>query len=543
MRFASVAVAFVVAALTTDRSYLYRYDGIVPTCSIGVAQASSSLRLRPGRNGKSNRNNNNKEDRSHGGIIEDRLAVVVEAQRKNQQRKRERAADADDKTGTSTGTERSVEVGEPKPTADPSTFHLEFDRRGDQQQKDHQNHEEEEDEAVIDIIHAQSPRISPHERQQATGNNEGIADDDREDAAVDVLLKQDAMQQQQQPKKTTRKRQRRQLRTHHHRHAATATTTTTATSSTSNQDILLIRGYQTNLCWKVDNGRYAPGTLIVLDDCDGTDPHQHFVRNNYSYDVETGASSWLFRPVGVPDDYTSASGDGSGSASRDGDDTEQSDSDDDEEETASAMLTTAAASSAAAPAHNLYVVGHKYIPNAMEDGGTSTPAQWRMVLDELEYGVTQPLTQVFWTLGANTGSDGASNGGGSIGSNSDGAFGGGEGGADIDLMGMGQHAYSTRLFVTNEGSVAERDAPVVLRTEKKIYEAQRALLLLKRHEKEEDQDQPQQQQLERVYQLNGREEEEVTSTTAATMHTASTSETVHSASVIPGKWSYVYVGR
>mmetsp|Transcript_16951 Transcript_16951/g.36883 ORF Transcript_16951/g.36883 Transcript_16951/m.36883 type:complete len:90 (+) Transcript_16951:214-483(+) len=66
MRFASVAVAFVVAALTTDRSYLYRYDGIVPTCSIGVAQASSSLRLRPGRNSKSNNNNSGKRKSSSG---------------------------------------------------------------------------------------------------------------------------------------------------------------------------------------------------------------------------------------------------------------------------------------------------------------------------------------------------------------------------------------------------------------------------------------------------------------------------------------------
>lgn len=114
---------------------------------------------------------------------------------------------------------------------------------------------------------------------------------------------------------------------HHHRHAAsrevtTATSTAHIESSSADannsqessspipthilsshpnllsQDAVLVRGHQTHLCWTVDNGRYDIGTLIVLDECDVANSHQYFLRENYSYDVETDSYSWLWRPIG-----------------------------------------------------------------------------------------------------------------------------------------------------------------------------------------------------------------------------------------------------
>ena len=40
-------------------------------------------------------------------------------------------------------------------------------------------------------------------------------------------------------------------------------------------------------------------------------------------------------------------------------------------------------------------------------------------------------------------------------------------------MGMGSTAYSTRLFVTNDGGMPRRGARVVLRTEKRMNEEER----------------------------------------------------------------------
>jgi len=135
-----------------------------------------------------------------------------------------------------------------------------------------------------------------------------------------------------------------------------------------------------------------------------------------------------------------------------------------------------------------------------------------MVLDALPGGVTDPLTQVFWTMGdSNT---------------------------SVDLMGMGQHAYSTRLFVSSEGDVAERDVPVVLRTETHMRESLErprksttGQSIITRHGLDDFE--------EEVNQLNGRgrEEEEVVVGEAA----ADADAGVAVAGVIPGKWGYVHV--
>lgn len=104
---------------------------------------------------------------------------------------------------------------------------------------------------------------------------------------------------------------------------------------------------------------------------------------------------------------------------------------------------------------------------------------------------------------------------------------------DVDLMGMGQHAYSTRLFVANEGDVAEVDAPVVLRTETSIHEAVERARTLARTPIRHGLDQFE----EEVYQLNGHyEDNELAVNTGATMVDGGTV-----AGVIPGKWSYIRV--
>jgi len=250
------------------------------------------------------------------------------------------------------------------------------------------------------------------------------------------------------------------------------------------QNILLVRGHRTHLCWTVDTGRYDPGTLIVLDACDVANPHQHFVRENYSYDVETGSYSWLWRPVGWE---------------------EEAEVDRDEE---SQISRESEGRSQGNRKGSLYVVGHNYSMSS-EQGG-----RWRMVLDELPEGVTEPLTQVFWTIGSHDENNmGASS---SHAEHPD---------VNIDLMGMGQHAYSTRLFVTNEGDVADRDVPVVLRTETNIHQAVERSKALDRIE-------------EGVYQLNGHDgNNEVV---AGRKSLAVDAGTV--AGAIPGKWSYIRVG-
>jgi hypothetical protein len=139
-----------------------------------------------------------------------------------------------------------------------------------------------------------------------------------------------------------------------------------------------------------------------------------------------------------------------------------------------------------------------------------------MILDALPGGVTDPLTQVFWTMNSNSDTDG------------------------VDLMGMGQHAYSTRLFVSSEGDVAERDVPVVLRTETNIRESLERFRtsttgqpLISWHGLDEFE--------EEVYQLNGhgREEEEMVVVGKAAADAVAGGAV---AGVISGKWSYINVG-
>ena len=152
-----------------------------------------------------------------------------------------------------------------------------------------------------------------------------------------------------------------------------------------------------------------------------------------------------------------------------------------------------------------------------------------MVLDELPEGVTDPLTQVFWTIGSPSQDHDSI-----VSSKSPSSFSDLESDIDIDLMGMGQHAYSTRLFVTNEGDVAEVDAPMVLRTERSIHEAierARTLALTPiRHGLDQFEGE--------VYRLNGHGEDNKPAINAgATMVDGS-----NVAGVIPGKWSYIHVG-
>ena len=150
-----------------------------------------------------------------------------------------------------------------------------------------------------------------------------------------------------------------------------------------------------------------------------------------------------------------------------------------------------------------------------------------MVLDELPEGVTDPLTQVFWTISSSSQDQdmviSAPSIHGDVHPDVD---------ADVDLMGMGQHAYSTRLFVTNEGDVAEVDAPVVLRTETSIHaavERDRALVRTTRHGLDQFE--------EEVYQLNGhdRDSEELRQAGASAVDGGTV------AGVILGKWSYIHV--
>ena len=98
---------------------------------------------------------------------------------------------------------------------------------------------------------------------------------------------------------------------------------------------------------------------------------------------------------------------------------------------------------------------------------------------------------------------------------------------------MGQHAYSTRLFVANEGDVAEVDAPVVLRTETSIHEAVERARTLARTPIRHGLDQFE----EEVYQLNGHDvgDKAVAQSGAAAVGGGTL------AGVIPGKWSYIHV--
>ena len=264
------------------------------------------------------------------------------------------------------------------------------------------------------------------------------------------------------------------------------------------QDILLVRGHQTHLCWTVDNGRYDTGTLIILDECNAANPRQYFVRENYSYDVETDSYSWLWRPVGW--------------------ELLESDSDD--------TSTTSRKSQSNTRKSTFYVVGHKYTISA-ESVDSKHEGRWRMVLDELPEGVTDPLTQVFWTIGS------PSPGHDIVRTTISSSYSDLESNIDVDIMGMGQHAYSTRLFVANEGDVAEVDAPVVLRTETSIHEAVERARTLARTPIRHGLDQFE----EEVYQLNGHDEDnEPAVNTGATMVDGGTV-----AGVIPGKWSYIRV--
>ena len=265
------------------------------------------------------------------------------------------------------------------------------------------------------------------------------------------------------------------------------------------RDAVLVRGHQTHLCWTVDNGRYDIGTLIVLDECDVANSHQYFLRENYSYDVETDSYSWLWRPIGW--------------------ELLESDSDDTSSRNSGKSQSNTRKST-------LYVVGHKYTLSA-DSTHSNHGGRWRMVLDELPEGVTDPLTQVFWTIGS------PSQGNDIVRTTSSSTYGVLESDIDVDLMGMGQHAYSTRLFVANEGDVAEVDAPVVLRTETSIHEAVERARTLARTPIRHGLDQFE----EEVYQLNGHyEDNELAVNTGATMVDGGTV-----AGVIPGKWSYIRV--
>ena len=267
------------------------------------------------------------------------------------------------------------------------------------------------------------------------------------------------------------------------------------------QNILLVRGHQTHLCWTVDNGRYDTGTLVVLDDCNVANPHQYFIRENYSYDVETDSYSWLWRPVGWELLEVENSGDTTGSS------------------------RTSKKSQSNTRKSTLYVVGHKYTSAEYTDA--THGGRWRMVLDELPEGVTDPLTQVFWTIGSPSQDH-------DMAKYTSSSYGDESSDSNVDLMGMGQHAYSTRLFVANEGDVAEVDAPVVLRTETSIHEAVERSRTLARTPIRHWLDQFE----EEVFRLNGRDttyEAAVRSTGAAAVDGGT------AAGVIPGKWSYIHV--
>lgn len=180
----------------------------------------------------------------------------------------------------------------------------------------------------------------------------------------------------------------------------------------SAQAFFLVRGHGTDLCWTVGGGCNRAGSRggpVELDRCDPADPAQRFARSSYTYDAETASASWLFRP---------------------------------------------AITSSSAP--ELYLVGR----HRPETGG------WDMALDVLEDGVTDPLTQVFWTVESRKASRKAR----AVAEVREGTI-GDEGGAI--LMGMGSTAYSTRLFVTNDGGMPRRGARVVLRTEKRMNEEER----------------------------------------------------------------------
>mmetsp|Transcript_29125 Transcript_29125/g.84657 ORF Transcript_29125/g.84657 Transcript_29125/m.84657 type:complete len:546 (+) Transcript_29125:2199-3836(+) len=354
---------------------------------------------------------------------------------------------------------------------------------------------------------------------------------------------------------TATKRQRRRLRQRnnkhpqqqqqhvhpHHRHAADASTGTSSAHDDSSSDdadissplstppivvvpphltsqrILLVRGHGTHLCWTVDTGRYETGTLLVLDDCNVSNRHQYFIRENYSYDVESGGYSWLWRPVGWEFEVVESDDDDSGSGST------RSGEDEGDEQDGGANQTSVRGNNSR---NNLYVVGHKYSVTTESEAKPSVDNQggrWRMVLDELPGGVTDPLTQVFWTIGVPSQDETPAIGSRYVNSNS-----------DVDLMGMGQHAYSTRLFVANEGDVSERDVPVVLRTDKNIHEAvERSRTLARtppiRHGLDEFE--------EEVYQLNGHDREK-----EVVVKEAVNADAGAVAGVIPGKWSYVHVG-
>ena len=282
------------------------------------------------------------------------------------------------------------------------------------------------------------------------------------------------------------RRRNKQIHARHHRHAAISTLD--VPPHLLSHRIVLVRGQGTSLCWTVDNGRYDTGTLLVLDDCDVSNRRQYFVRENYSYDVESGAYSWRWRPVGWEFEAESGS---DGNIRRNG-------------------VRGGSNSNSNSFMNTLYVVGHRYSPSVESSEGDG---RWRMVLDALPGGVTDPLTQVFWTMNSNSDAE------------------------VVDLMGMGQHAW--RLFVSSEGDVAERDVPVVLRTETNIREAEERYqtttgqpIITRRHGLDEFE--------EEVYQLNGRgrKEEEVVVREAVADADAGGSV----AGVIPGKWSYINVG-